>query len=95
MPPAAPAQQTTDNLHACNEPPLVTRLPSLTAAAVTYVLPQLQFHARGPSGRATVSADMYQEGKEWKYGFLYLDIEAPVPQQVGGHHASPAQPDPA
>lgn len=45
---------------------------------------QLQFHARGPSGRATVSADMYQEGKEWRYGFLYLDIEAPVQQQVCG-----------
>ena len=43
---------------------------------------QLQFHARGPSGRAVVNADMYQEGREWIYNFLYLDIEAPVPQQV-------------
>ncbi|GAB4813938.1 hypothetical protein N2152v2_000984 [Parachlorella kessleri] len=43
---------------------------------------QLQFHARGPSGRAVVNADMYKEGREWRYNFLYLDIEAPVPQQV-------------
>ncbi len=45
---------------------------------------QLQFHARGPSGRAVVNADMYKEGREWRYNFLYLDIEAPVPQQVRG-----------
>lgn len=28
--------------------------------------PQLQYHARGPSGRATVNADMYKDGKEWR-----------------------------
>lgn len=44
---------------------------------------QLQFHAKGPSARATVNADMYQDGREWKYNFLYLDIEPPHSQQVG------------
>lgn len=43
---------------------------------------QIQFHLRGPSGRATVNADMYQEGSDWKYQFLYLNVESPVPQQV-------------
>ena len=46
--------------------------------------PQIQFHMRGPSGRATVSADMYQEGSEWRYNFLYVNVESPVPQQVSG-----------
>ncbi|PSC67233.1 putative mitochondrial import inner membrane translocase subunit TIM21 isoform B [Micractinium conductrix] len=43
---------------------------------------QLQFVLRGPSGRATVNADMSKEGSSWRYSFLYLDVEAPVPQQV-------------
>lgn len=43
---------------------------------------QLQFHMRGPSGRATVNADMFKDSGNWKYSFLYLDVEAPVPQQV-------------
>ena len=43
---------------------------------------QLQFHMRGPSGRAVVNADMYQEGGQWRYNFLYLNVESPVPQQV-------------
>eukprot|EP00887_Chlorella_sp_A99_P006902 scaffold2.g6902.t1 len=43
---------------------------------------RLQFHLRGPSGRATVNADMYKEGSAWRYHFLYMDVEAPVPQQV-------------
>lgn len=43
---------------------------------------QLQFHMRGPSGRATVNADMHKDGGSWHYNFLYLDVEAPVPQQV-------------
>ncbi|KAL4419128.1 hypothetical protein ABPG77_004520 [Micractinium sp. CCAP 211/92] len=43
---------------------------------------QLQFHMRGPSGRATVNTDMYKDGGSWRYAFLYLDVEAPVPQQV-------------
>lgn len=101
---------------------------------------QLQFHMKGPSGRATVNAgararagrrlarqaalqmllaaargferlavlcvralrrrarlgqtptpmpthgahaDMHKEGGDWRYTFLYLDVQAPVPQQVG------------
>lgn len=43
---------------------------------------QLQFHMRGPSGRATVNADMYQDGGNWQYHFLYMNVESPVPQQV-------------
>ena len=43
---------------------------------------QLQFQARGPSGRATVHADMYQTDGEWRYHFLYLTVESPLPQQV-------------
>lgn len=43
---------------------------------------QLQFHAKGPSGRATVHADMYQEDGSWKYHYLYLNVESPLPQQV-------------
>ncbi|KAI3434373.1 hypothetical protein D9Q98_002452 [Chlorella vulgaris] len=43
---------------------------------------QLQFQLRGPGGRATVNADMHQEGGKWRYNFLYLNVEAPVPQQV-------------
>lgn len=43
---------------------------------------QLQFHLRGPLGRATVNADMYKDNKEWRYKFLYLDVQAPVPQQL-------------
>lgn len=43
---------------------------------------QLQFHAKGPSGRATVHADMYQEDGSWKYHYLYLNVESPLQQQV-------------
>jgi import inner membrane translocase subunit TIM21 len=45
---------------------------------------QLQFVAKGPSGRATVHADMYQEAGEanWRYHYLYLTVESPLPQQV-------------
>lgn len=43
---------------------------------------QLQFHLKGPSGRALVNADMYQDGGQWRYNFLYLNVESPIPQQV-------------
>jgi mitochondrial import inner membrane translocase subunit TIM21 len=43
---------------------------------------QLQFHLRGPSGRATVNADMYNESGTWRYHFLYLDVQSPLQQQV-------------
>jgi len=52
---------------------------------------QLQFHMRGPSGRATVSADMYQSDGKWQYHFLYINVESPVPQQVV--LVRPGQPD--
>lgn len=44
---------------------------------------QIQFHAKGPSGRATVQADMYKSSDgEWKYHYLYLTVESPLPQQL-------------
>lgn len=43
---------------------------------------QIHFHAKGPSGRAMVHADMYQEDGSWKYHYLYLNVESPLPQQV-------------
>ena len=43
----------------------------------------MQFFARGPSGNARVSADMYQDEKrEWQYAFLYVEVDSPVPQRV-------------
>ncbi|KFM24274.1 Mitochondrial import inner membrane translocase subunit tim21 [Auxenochlorella protothecoides] len=44
---------------------------------------QIQFHLSGPSGRATVNADMYLESGAWKHNFLYLDVQEPIRQQVG------------
>ncbi|KDD74061.1 hypothetical protein H632_c1608p0, partial [Helicosporidium sp. ATCC 50920] len=55
---------------------------------------QVQFHLRGPSGRATVSADMYkadETGAEWQYAFLYMDTEAPVRQRVFFHRPEAPQ----
>lgn len=46
---------------------------------------QLQFVAKGPSGRATVHADMYEDGEAtggWRYHYLYLTVESPLAQQV-------------
>ncbi|KAK9795197.1 hypothetical protein WJX73_004391 [Symbiochloris irregularis] len=51
------------------------------AAGVEHI--QVQFHARGPSGKARVTADMYQDdSKQWQYSFLFVDVDAPVPQRV-------------
>ena len=50
---------------------------------VSPFLLQVQFFAKGPSGNARVSAEMYQDdSKNWKYTFLYMDVEYPVPQRV-------------
>ena len=44
---------------------------------------QVQFFAKGPSGNARVSAEMYQDdSKQWQYAFLYMDLEYPVPTRV-------------
>ena len=46
---------------------------------------QLQFVAKGPSGRATVHADMYEDSEAtggWRYHYLYLTVESPLAQQV-------------
>lgn len=38
--------------------------------------PQVQFIARGPSGKGRVSADMYQdEQKQWQYYYLLVDLD--------------------
>ncbi|KAK9805149.1 hypothetical protein WJX72_002065 [[Myrmecia] bisecta] len=43
----------------------------------------IQFHAKGPSGLARVSADMYQDtNKDWQYAFLYVDVDSPTPQRL-------------
>lgn len=34
----------------------------------------VQFYARGPNGNASVNVDMYQEGSEWKFQYLYLEM---------------------
>ena len=37
---------------------------------------QVQFIARGPSGKGRVSADMYQdEHKQWQYYYLLVDLD--------------------
>ena len=38
--------------------------------------------AGNPHVSPAPAADMHQEGGTWRYAFLYLDVEAPVPQQV-------------
>lgn len=46
---------------------------------------QLQFVAKGPNGRATVHADMYEDSEAtggWRYHYLYLTVESPLAQQV-------------
>ena len=52
---------------------------------------QLQYQLRGPSGRATVNADMYLADGSWQYHFLYLDVHSPLKQQVV--LVRPGQPD--
>jgi len=44
---------------------------------------QVQFQAKGSSCGATVHADMYvDKNKEWKYTYLYVDVDAPYPQRL-------------
>lgn len=44
---------------------------------------QVQFHAKGPTGAAVISADMYQDtAKQWQYAFLYVDVTNPTPQRL-------------
>ena len=54
------------------------------------IVMQVQFHAKGPTGVALVSADMYQDSsKQWQYSFLYVDMANPNPQRlvlIGPHH---------
>ena len=46
-------------------------------------MPQVQFIARGPSGVGRVNADLYQDAtKQWQYYYLYVDVDAPVPQRL-------------
>lgn len=44
---------------------------------------QVQFHAKGPTGAALISADMYQDAaKQWQYAFLFVDVTNPTPQRL-------------
>lgn len=44
---------------------------------------QVQFHAKGPTGAALISADMYQDdAKQWQWAFLYVDMTSPTPQRL-------------
>ena len=44
---------------------------------------QVQFHAKGPTGAALISADMYQDdAKHWQWAFLYVDMTSPTPQRL-------------
>ncbi len=55
---------------------------SLVDASQPFIL-QVQFFAKGPSGHARVSAEMYlDDSKQWQYSFLYMDLEHPVPTRV-------------
>lgn len=36
---------------------------------------QVQFHIAGGGQRGVVSADMYQENGDWKYAYLYVDVQ--------------------
>ncbi len=41
-------------------------------------------HRSNPPLWAVRVADMHQDSGAWRYNFLYLDVEAPLPQQVSG-----------
>ena len=44
---------------------------------------QVQFDAKGPTGAALISADMYQDdAKQWQWAFLYVDMTSPTPQRL-------------
>jgi hypothetical protein len=49
---------------------------SVWKASLHTLSQQVQFIARGPSGKARVSADMYQDaGKKWQYYYLIVDVD--------------------
>jgi hypothetical protein len=52
---------------------------------------QLQFHMRGPSGVALVSADMYKDGEgKWQYSYLIADVRSGNSQPQRINIISPA-----
>lgn len=57
----------------------ISKLASNSAANEIPCAPvalQVQFIARGPSGKGRVSADMYQDAaKKWQYYYLLVDVE--------------------
>lgn len=54
----------------CKDQPCAIKRPDLG------LLVQVQFIARGPSGKGRVSADMYQdEAKQWLYYYLLVDLD--------------------
>ncbi len=49
----------------------------------SFLCVQVQFHAKGPTGAALISADMYQDAaKQWQYAFLFVDVTNPTPQRL-------------
>jgi hypothetical protein len=45
--------------------------------AATPLVPQLQFHLRGPGGSGLVNADMFKgESGAWEYAYLIVDVAA-------------------
>lgn len=45
---------------------------------------QIQFYARGPSDVGRVSADLYKDvgSKDWRFNFLFVDIDGRIPQRI-------------
>lgn len=53
------------------------------ADSPAWPVPQIQFHAKGPSNSAVVNCSMYQDsGKQWQYDLLFLDFGGPVRQRI-------------
>jgi len=71
--------------HVGRKPKKKKKEPSshISPSRVSFICLQVQFFAKGPSGNARVSAEMYlDDSKQWQYAFLYMDLEYPVPTRV-------------
>ena len=83
----APPSPFTAQLHSLplgQDPATRTSLPPPhTLPHAPPCLPLTPCHTHLPASPSH-PADMYKDGSSWRYNFLYMDVEAPVPQQVGG-----------
>lgn len=62
---------------------MLSLLATSTLIAIHGNYMQVQFHAKGPTGAALISADMYQDdAKQWQWAFLYVDMTSPTPQRL-------------